>query len=247
MWKSAHGQSTLKVCQRGGVCSFECCHKRAPMSCLQQLNALEVINWTNNDVQWSHQWLQSQHTTLETGLSPWARGAQRISYVRRYCVVTFKEVSCLRYAWRLWSCFSNSMSALREAHSKVGTHLSKLWFYAGNWAKSREWVLFHETTVYTLVVRYYSCRWHFSPTVQVFTPYPVCWPYEYGAVLSCWGQWSVGTCRGRDECQGETLVAWFFFTVFKYWRGSYVRLEVGGQTSVSWLGWYIQDHCSCNI
>jgi len=36
----------------------------------------------------------------------------------------------------------------RKARSRVGTHFSKLWPYTGNWAKSRGWVLFHETTVY---------------------------------------------------------------------------------------------------
>ena len=33
-------------------------HERAPMSCLP--DALKVSNWTNNDVHWSQQRLQSQ-------------------------------------------------------------------------------------------------------------------------------------------------------------------------------------------
>ena len=32
-------------------------HERAPMSCLQQLDALVVNNLTNNNIQWSHQQL----------------------------------------------------------------------------------------------------------------------------------------------------------------------------------------------
>ena len=32
-------------------------HGRAPMSCLQQLDALEANVWTNNDVQWNNQQL----------------------------------------------------------------------------------------------------------------------------------------------------------------------------------------------
>ena len=34
-------------------------HERAPMSCLQRLKALEANNWTQNNVQWNHQWLRS--------------------------------------------------------------------------------------------------------------------------------------------------------------------------------------------
>ena len=55
--KSAHGRSTLQVCQRGGwvffsLSVFEFSHKRVSMSCLR---ALEANNWTNNSVQWNHQ------------------------------------------------------------------------------------------------------------------------------------------------------------------------------------------------
>ena len=40
-------------------------HERAPMSCLQRLDALEANNYTNNNVQWSHQRLQSQGLTAQ--------------------------------------------------------------------------------------------------------------------------------------------------------------------------------------
>ena len=55
--KSAHGWSTSKVCQRGvgvllSVFAFN--YERAPMSCLQQLDALEANNWTSNNIQWNH-------------------------------------------------------------------------------------------------------------------------------------------------------------------------------------------------
>ena len=68
-------------------------------------------------------------------------------------VKTFDEVehelSYLRYAWSLWLCFSNStykythLPTACEAHStcsRVGSHSSKHWSYAGNWTKSRGWV-----------------------------------------------------------------------------------------------------------
>ena len=52
-------------------------HERMPMLCLQQLNALKANNWTNNNVQWSHQWLHAKSSpdgtqTLNATMSPWA-------------------------------------------------------------------------------------------------------------------------------------------------------------------------------
>ena len=50
-----------------GVSAFN--HERAPMSCLQRLDALEANNWTNSNVQRNHQRLRSRvltaHNTLK--------------------------------------------------------------------------------------------------------------------------------------------------------------------------------------
>ena len=62
-------------------------HERAPMSCLQRLEAFEANNWMQNNVQQNHQQLRSQRhtTTLWTircdGEHSVAHGAHRISYV----------------------------------------------------------------------------------------------------------------------------------------------------------------------
>ena len=65
-------------------------HERAPMSCLQQLKALEANNCTQNNVQWpNHQRLWSRiltvHNTLNGTMWWWAYGVahgdHRISYV----------------------------------------------------------------------------------------------------------------------------------------------------------------------
>ena len=60
-------------------------HKRASMSCVQRLNALEANNWTNNNAQQGHQQLQSRVLTApchcEDGV---AHCACRISYVQQY-------------------------------------------------------------------------------------------------------------------------------------------------------------------
>ena len=40
----------------------------------------------------------------------------------------------------------------------VSAHLSELWHYSGNWAKSRGWALFCESTVIDLM--YAWCSWH---------------------------------------------------------------------------------------
>ena len=63
--KRAHGRSTLQVCQRGGWAFFRLFrhHESAPMSCLQQLEALEANNCTQNNIQRDHQRLQSQVLT----------------------------------------------------------------------------------------------------------------------------------------------------------------------------------------
>ena len=57
--KSTQRQNTLQLSQRGDGCSlsvsaFIIYHERAPMSCLQGLDALEA---SNNGVQRNHQWL----------------------------------------------------------------------------------------------------------------------------------------------------------------------------------------------
>ena len=64
-------------------------HERAPTSSLQQLEALEANNWTQNKVQQNHQQVRSgvltAHNTLNGMMSDGehsvARGAHCISYV----------------------------------------------------------------------------------------------------------------------------------------------------------------------
>ena len=77
--KSTHGQCISQVCQRWGWALFWVflhLTTRVPMSCLQRLDALEANNWTNNNIQRNHQWLQSRflmaHNTLNSSMSPWA-------------------------------------------------------------------------------------------------------------------------------------------------------------------------------
>ena len=94
--KSTHCRSTLPVCQRGGWALFRVFtlfnHKKAPMSCLHQFDALEANNWTNSNAQWSHQRIWSRvlmtHNTLNSTTSVHhcehgvARCVCHISYVR---------------------------------------------------------------------------------------------------------------------------------------------------------------------
>ena len=51
-------------------------NKKAPTSCLQQIKALEVNNWTQNNIKRNHQRLQSQvlmaHNTLNGTMWRWA-------------------------------------------------------------------------------------------------------------------------------------------------------------------------------
>lgn len=44
-------------------------HERAPMLCLQRLDALDPNNWANNNVQPSYQWLQSEGMTAHNTLN----------------------------------------------------------------------------------------------------------------------------------------------------------------------------------
>ena len=52
-----------------------------------------------------------------------------------------------------WGCaFQHYASVLyysHEARSRVGAHLSKLWPYMGNWAKSRGWAFFCEWALFS--------------------------------------------------------------------------------------------------
>ena len=48
-----------------------------------------------------------------------------------------------------WGCASQIS---HDSRSRVGAHLSKLWPYTGNWAKSKKWVLFPETTAYPFLL-----------------------------------------------------------------------------------------------
>ena len=95
-------------------------HERASMSCLQQLNALKANNRTKNTYNGATSGFEVkvwQHTTLRTALcmSLWACSVPRISYVHLRKAALYNEVSYLRYAWRLWLCFSNSTSTLHYA------------------------------------------------------------------------------------------------------------------------------------
>ena len=65
-------------------------HERVPTSCLQRLEALEANNWTQNNVQRNHQWLQSQvltaHSTLNCTMWWWAyHSSQLVSRLRWGC------------------------------------------------------------------------------------------------------------------------------------------------------------------
>ena len=51
----------------------------------------------------------------------------------------------------LWSVEKHSIKRYTYLRIKNFMLHYKLWPYTGNWAKSRGWVLFHETTVYTKV------------------------------------------------------------------------------------------------
>ena len=120
------------------------------------LDALKANNLDKKIVQQHQQWLWSRvltaHNTPNGTISGVPRNVHYISYVRltlvtqRCLVVTFGEVlhevfftSDMHSAW---GCASQTPCKTR---SRVGTHLSKLWTYTGNWAKSRGWALFPET------------------------------------------------------------------------------------------------------
>ena len=75
-------------------------------------------------------------------------GAHRIRYVCLHMSVY------LRYAYSARGSASQTQQVHTWDRTRVGTHLSKIWPYTGNWTKSRGWALFlgcslfHETTVY---------------------------------------------------------------------------------------------------
>ena len=78
LWKSAHGRSTLQVCQTVGLVLFQVVdfnHERVPVSCLQWFNGHKANNWAKNNVKQSHQWLCCQvmiaHNILNGTMSPW--------------------------------------------------------------------------------------------------------------------------------------------------------------------------------
>ena len=52
--------------------------------------------------------------------------------------------------WDTHSARGHASLTPHEARSRVGAHSNKLWPYTRNWAKSRGWALFRETTVHVM-------------------------------------------------------------------------------------------------
>ena len=145
--KSAHGRSTLPVCQTG---SFECSafNHRAPMSCFQQFDAskqkIRNHHWLRSWVLMARKHSEWHHVTVSTVYT--AHGAHRITYVH-LC----KDALCKYYTKGivlhkvLTSDKHSTWGRLLKLHSKVASGWalisSKLWPYARNWAKSRGWAL----------------------------------------------------------------------------------------------------------
>ena len=150
--KSAHGWSTEGV---GALSSVAACnHERVSMSCLTATGCPRSKYGTNNNV-WATSGFEVEswwHPTLWTALY------HRELMVRTALVMSTQ--SCLVDMHSACGCASQSprvpLHLPCKACSRVGDHLSRLWPYIGNWAKSRGWVLFwgwarfHETTVLLL-------------------------------------------------------------------------------------------------
>ena len=157
-WKSAHGQHLTCLPKRGvgtlsTVSTFD--HERAPMSCLQRLEALKANNWTQNNVQQNYQHLQSwvlmAHNTLNSTMWRWAWCSSWCSphhlclSVQR-CLVLISVKYYMKFL--MHSAGGCASKTPREALSRVGAHSGKLWPYTRNWAKSRGWALFREWALY---------------------------------------------------------------------------------------------------
>ena len=83
-----------------GILLSVAAYERMPMSYLQWLNALKANNRTNNNIQQSYQWLQSQdltaHNTLNDTILPWPCSVCCISYVH-LCKNTSRLITLFFY------------------------------------------------------------------------------------------------------------------------------------------------------
>ena len=91
-------------------------HERAPMLCLQRLNALKANNWTNNYIQRNHQWLQSwvltAHNTLNGTISPWAWCSSRCT---PHYTFVYRKISCSNFRWSITRNFLPQICIVLEA------------------------------------------------------------------------------------------------------------------------------------
>ena len=81
------GRAAYKSIKEGGgrVAAFN--HERAPMSCLQRLDALKANHWTNINMQWNHQRLQrglTAHNTLH----------RELGVTRHFCYICLYKAAC---------------------------------------------------------------------------------------------------------------------------------------------------------
>ena len=125
--KSAHGRSTLQVCQRGGWALFwvflhlaikECpCHVYMPSK------------WTNNNVQLNHQQLQSQvrtaHNTLNGTMSLWACMVCTALHV---AISIYAEMPCSNLWWSITQRFLPCIrTAFKAVLLKLGMKFTSGW------------------------------------------------------------------------------------------------------------------------
>ena len=152
--KRAHGRSTLQVCQRGGKRSFHCFlttkehprHVHSDSKPSKQIighkityngiiNSFEVDSWWHTTL-WTAQYDGERIvelavlTALATSIyakTPW------LILVKYYTMFI---------TWDTHSAQGHASQTPCEARSRVGTHSTKLWPYARNWAKIMGWALF---------------------------------------------------------------------------------------------------------